>query len=108
MRHAAILLALAAFAAPRAAAWIAVSPVTAGTVDVFQMDDKGAKTKDVVSFPVARGERVDPNAFSCGRCFCLVLATNTAARTSTLYNISFCLVPTPALESALPLPCACR
>jgi hypothetical protein len=46
----------------------------------------------------------DPNAFACGRCFCLVLATNANAQTSTLYNMSFCLVPTPAHESTLALP----
>ena len=81
-------LALAVLAAAPAAAWIAVSPPVAGVVDVFELSDAGVKTKDVVSFPVARGERVDPNAFSCGRCFCLVLGTNAATRTSTLYNIS--------------------
>jgi hypothetical protein len=33
-----------------------------------------------------------------------MLGTNFAAKTSTLYNISFCLVPTPALESKFALP----
>ena len=88
-----------------AAAWIAVSPVdpATGKVTAFQLDDKGARGADVLAFPVQAGETVLPNAVACGRCFCRALGTNAQAKSATLYNFSFCLVPTPALESILPL-----
>ena len=100
-----LALALAALAAP-AAAWIAISPVDAtGKVTAFSLADSGAKGADVITFPVNAGEAVFPNAFACGRCFCLLLGTNIQARTSTLYNFSFCAwVPTPTLESMVHLP----
>ena len=86
-------------------AWLAVSKVSpTNTVDVFQLDDTGTKTKDLVTFTVKPGSVIDPNAFACGRCFCLILTTNPAARTSTLYNMSFCLVPVPTVESQVTLP----
>lgn len=107
------LLSLAAAAAV-ASAWIAVSPTImrsspqsqgpATMVDVFQLDDTGAEVKDILSFPVTDGSTVDPNALACGRCFCLILTTNAEAKTSTLYNMSFCLVPTPIVQSSLTLP----
>jgi hypothetical protein len=95
--------------------WIAVSPTImrdplpgtswpATMVDVFQLDDTGAEVKDILSFPVADGDAVDPNALACGRCFCLILTTNVATQTSTLYNMSFCLVPSPIVQSSLDLP----
>jgi hypothetical protein len=87
-----------------ASAWLAVSPPSNGNLDVWQLDDTGARVKDVLTFPLSdAGERVDAGAMACGRCFCLILGTNAAANTSTLYNMSFCIVPTPALESAVPL-----
>ena len=100
------LAALAALAASPAAAWIALSPVDAtGKVTAFQLADTGARGADIITFPVNAGEVVLPNAFACGRCFCLVLATNPPARSSTLYNFSFCAwVPTPTLESMVHLP----
>ena len=86
-------------------AWIAVSKVSpTNSVDVFQLDDTGTKTKDLVTFNVKPGSVIDPNAFACGRCFCLILTTNPAARTSTLYNMSFCLVPVPTVESQVTIP----
>jgi len=96
--------ALAGLLVSASASWLAVSPPASGVVDVFTLSDAGAKAADVVSFPIGRGETVDAGAFACGRCFCLLLGTNTAARASTIYNISFCLVPSPALESTLRLP----
>ena len=84
---------------------MAVSPVgKGGAVNVFTLSDAGEDTKEVLSFAVNNGETIAPGAFACGRCFCLMLGTNFAAKTSTLYNMSFCLVPTPALESQFKLP----
>lgn len=87
-----------------ASAWIAVTPVANNKVDVFQMDDAGKNQKDVLSFPVAVGEVLSPNSFSCGRCFCLIMTTSRVTMTSTLYNMSFCLVPQPAVETQVTLP----
>jgi hypothetical protein len=85
--------------------WLSVSPASNGRVDVYQLEDSGQRGKDVVNFPLTSvNDVIDPNAFTCGRCFCLLLSTNAAMKTSTLYNISFCLVPTPALESTLQIP----
>jgi hypothetical protein len=58
-----------ALAAQISNAWIAVSPVdrNSNTVDIFELDDTGAKTKDVLTFQVSSGETIDPNAFACGR-----------------------------------------
>lgn len=97
-------LLLAALAAPTLS-WIAVTPADAsGSVDVIELSDAGVKTADIATFKIRKGEVIDPNAWACGRCFCLLLGTNVAAQKSTLYNMSFCLVPTPALESTLSLP----
>ena len=65
-------------------AWIAVGPVTKGTLDVFQMTDQGQKVKELVSFPVTAGETMAPNSFACGRCFCLALTSHAAIKTSYL------------------------
>jgi len=63
------------------------------------MDDNGNKGADTLIFPVSAGEFIDPNAFACGRCFCLILTTVPEQLTSYLYNMSFCLVPTPVVTS---------
>ena len=82
-----------------AAGWIAVGPVVNNAVDVFEVGNNGAKGKDVLTIPLAPGETTSANSFTCGRCFCLLLTQNEAAKKSTLYNMSFCLVPVPAVES---------
>jgi hypothetical protein len=102
-RTAAAALAAALLSAP-AAAWIVAGPVFNGAIDIFTMDNTGAKGKDVVSVPVTPGEETAPNAFACGRCFCLLVTNDAAAHRSYLYNISFCLVPVPAVESKTPFP----
>jgi len=97
---------LASLSAAPAAAWIALSPIDAtNKVTAFNLADTGVRGNNVITFPVNAGEIVLPNAFACGRCFCLVLGTNPQARSSTLYNFSFCAwVPTPTLESMVHLP----
>lgn len=99
-----VLVLLSALLAVAARAWIVAGPVAGGAIDVFQMDNTGARVKDVVSVPVTAGEETAPNAFACGRCFCLLVTNDPAAFRSYVYNISFCLVPVPAVESKLPLP----
>ena len=104
MAHSRALVALSLLLAP-ASAWIAISPAEGSNVDVFNLDDSGARGNDVLSFPLNAGEVIDPNAMACGRCFCLILATNPQARSSTLYNMSFCAwVDKPTLMSKLPIP----
>lgn len=85
-------------------AWMAISPVTKGSIDMFNLGNDGAKQNDVLSFPVAAGETVAGGALACGRCFCFVLTNNAALKASYLYNISFCLVPKPVVNSKLALP----
>lgn len=83
--------------------WLAVSPIVNNAIDMFQLDNNGTKVKDILSIPVTAGEQTNGNAFSCGRCFCLLLTTNPKLKHSYLYNISFCLVPQPTLESKITL-----
>jgi hypothetical protein len=104
--HLALRCALLLSALAASDAWLAVTPIDKATlsVDVFQMANNGSRQRDVLTIPVTAGEELDGNAFTCGRCFCLMLTNNRATTTSYLYNMSFCLVPTPKLESKLTVP----
>jgi hypothetical protein len=84
--------------------WLSVQNAAGPSVNVFTLNDDGTQGKAVLSFPIKNGEIVRNNAMACGRCFCLILGTNANTQTSTLYNMSFCLVPTPTLESQVSLP----
>jgi len=83
--------------------WLAVSPIKNNNIDLFQLDNNGTKVKDILSIPVTNGEQMNSNAFTCGRCFCLLVTVNPKLQHSYLYNISFCLVPVPTLESKITL-----
>jgi hypothetical protein len=96
--------------APGALGWMAAGPIEDGAVKLFELKN-GAKGKDVFSVKVGAGEELESNALTCGRCFCLLLTQNAAARTSTLYNVSFCPAgvspgapPAPGLNSKLTVP----
>ena len=99
------------WSAPSAAlGWIAAGPIANSAVNLFELKD-GAKGKDIFSVKVGAGEELEPNALTCGRCFCLLLTQSPAARTSTLYNVSFCPAgvspgapPAPGLNSKLTVP----
>jgi hypothetical protein len=103
-------LALLCAAPAGALGWIAAGPVANGAVNLFQLND-GVKGKDVFSIKVGPGEQLESNALTCGRCFCLLLTQSPAAKTSTLYNVSFCPAgvspgapPAPGLNSKLTVP----
>lgn len=76
----------------------AIAPIANNKIDMFNFAN-GQKGNDVISIPVTAGEVISGGAFACGRCFCFVMTNNVATKTSYLYNVSFCLVPTVGLRS---------
>lgn len=82
--------------------FLAVGPSeTAGSYDLFNLNAAGAKTKVLLTFPVAAQEVAQEGAFDCGRGYCLLLTQLPATRQSVLRNFSFF---TPALLGKYTLP----